>query len=185
MTMRRRNSSGTPCSRSHVEGLGPDDRLGELVDHRLHLALALAEGELDGHGVLVPQTKTFCDSALGRTSAGSMGRPSAMRRRELVGVLGGHRAELELLGVAHQLLDRVVAHEARAAVELHGVVAARIAASSAKETAHAVCEQGSALVGSLVAASDGVPERRGTPDHRARRLDVHARSASVKATAWK
>ena len=73
-----------PCVAVPLEGLRADDRLGERVDRRAHLLLALAEGELDGHGGLsgsgrsCRQTKAFCDSALGSTSAGIDG--SAERR---------------------------------------------------------------------------------------------------------
>src|SRR5207248_6889223 len=62
------------------ERLRPDDVLGEVVNRVLDLLLAAREAEFDRHGIfLTDQTKTFCDSAPGNTSAGSIGRPSSMQ----------------------------------------------------------------------------------------------------------
>ena len=46
------------------------------------------------------------------------------RGGELVGLLGRHHAQLELLGVTHEFFDRIVSDETGAAMELYGIVSA-------------------------------------------------------------
>ena len=60
-----------------LEAFGPDHGHGEPVDRLFYLLLSAGEGEVDVMAT-TRQTNAFCDSALGSTSPGSMGRPSSI-----------------------------------------------------------------------------------------------------------